>query len=210
MLTLYSYWRSTTSYRVRAALHLKGLAFETVSVNLLEGAQRDAGYAAMNPGQGVPTLVLENGTTLTQSLAIIDYLDAIAKPRLLPDNPLARARVMAAAHAVALDIHPVNNLRVVKHLQAAHGASPEDAKAWMQHWIIEGFTAVEAMVSADTPFAFGDAPDLADICIVSQAYNAHRWDVDMTPFPRLARIEAACHDHPAIAAAHPDNQPDAQ
>ena len=210
MLTLYSYWRSTTSYRVRAALHLKGLAFETVSVNLLEGAQRDSAYAALNPGQGVPTLVLNDGTTLTQSLAIIDYLDAIAKPRLLPDNPLARARVMAAAHAVALDIHPVNNLRVVKHLQAAHGASPEDAKAWMQHWIIEGFTAVEAMVSADTPFAFGDAPDLADICIVSQAYNAHRWDVDMTPFPRLARIEAACLDHPAIAAAHPDNQPDAQ
>ncbi|WP_366140622.1 maleylacetoacetate isomerase [uncultured Tateyamaria sp.] len=209
-MKLYSYWRSTTSYRVRAALHLKGLTFDTVLVDLLGGAQRTPDYAGMNPGMGVPTLVLDNGTTLTQSLAIIDYLDAIASPRLLPDNPLDRARVMAAAHAVALDIHPVNNLRVVQHLQAAHGASADDAKAWMQHWIVNGFTAVEAMVSNDTRFAFGDTPDLADICIVSQAYNAHRWGLDMSPFPRLARIEAACLDHPAIAAAHPDNQPDAQ
>lgn len=209
-MKLYSYWRSTTSYRVRAALHLKGLAFETVPVDLLTGAQRDDTYSRINPGKGVPTLVLDDGTALTQSLAIIDYLDTIAAPRLLPDGPLARARVMAAAHAVALDIHPVNNLRVVQHLQAAHGASPDDAKAWMQHWITEGFTGVEAMVSDSTTFAFGSAPDVADICIVSQAYNAHRWGVDMTPFPRLARVEAACLGHPAIAAAHPDNQPDAQ
>ncbi|MEO1779868.1 MAG: maleylacetoacetate isomerase [Pseudomonadota bacterium] len=209
-MKLYSYWRSTTAFRVRAALHLKGIAFETVPVNLLDGAQRTPDYTAMNPGQGVPTLVLDDGTVLTQSLAIIDYLDAIAAPRLLPDDPLLRARVMAAAHAVALDTHPVNNLRVVQHLQTAHGATAEDAKAWMQHWIIQGFTATEAMVAPDTEFAFGDTPDLADICIVSQAYNAHRWDVDMAPFPRLARIEAACLAHDAIAAAHPDNQPDAQ
>ena len=209
-MTLYSYWRSTTSYRVRCALHLKGLAFDTVAVDLLAGAQREADYAALNPGQGVPTLVLDDGTALTQSLAIIDYLDAIAAPRLLPGDPLLRARVMAAAHALALDTHPVNNLRVVQHLQVACGATAEDAKAWMQHWILHGFTATEAMVAPDTEFAFGDTPDLADICIVSQAYNAHRWDVDMAPFPRLARIEAACLAHDAIAAAHPDNQPDAQ
>ncbi|MEO0667247.1 MAG: maleylacetoacetate isomerase [Pseudomonadota bacterium] len=209
-MTLYSYWRSTTSYRVRCALHLKGLTFDTVAVDLLAGAQHDADYAALNPGQGVPTLVLDDGTALTQSLAIIDYLDAIAVPRLLPDDPMQRARVLAAAHTVALDIHPVNNLRVVQHLQAANGASAEDAKAWMQHWINEGFTTLEAIVTDDAPFAFGDTPDLADICIVSQAYNAHRWGVDMAPFRRITRIEAACLAHPAIAAAHPDNQPDAQ
>ena len=209
-MKLYSYWRSTTSYRVRAALNLKGLPFETIPVDLIDGAQRDRDYVALNPGRGVPTLVLEDGTVLTQSLAIIDYLDAIATPRLLPNDPLTRARVMAAAHAVALDIHPVNNLRVVQHLQSAHGATTADAKAWMMHWINEGFTAVEAMVAGTTPFAFGDSPDLADICIVSQAYNAHRWGVDMTPFPRLARIEDSCLEHPAIAAAHPDNQPDAK
>ena len=209
-MKLYSYWRSTTSFRVRAALHLKGIAFETVPVNLLDGAQRTPDYTALNPGQGVPTLVLDDGTVLTQSLAIIDYLDAIAAPRLLPDDPLLRARVMAAAHALALDTHPVNTLRVGPHLQATCGATAEAAKAWMQHWILQGFTATEAMVAPDTEFAFGDTPDLADICIVSQAYNAHRWDVDMAPFPRLARIEAACLAHDAIAAAHPDNQPDAQ
>ena len=209
-MTLYSYWRSTTSYRVRCALHLKGLAFDTVTVDLMAGAQHDADYADLNPGQGVPTLVLDDGTALTQSLAIIDYLDAIAAPRLLPDDPVQRARVMAAAHSVALDMHPVNNLRVVRHLQAAHGASTDDARAWMQHWINEGFGALEAMVTDDAPFAFGDTPDLADICIVSQAYNAHRWGVDMAPFPRITRIEAACLAHPAIAAAHPDKQPDAQ
>ena len=209
-MTLYSYWRSTTSYRVRCALHLKGLAFDTVTVDLMAGAQHDADYADLNPGQGVPTLVLDDGTALTQSLAIIDYLDAIAAPRLLPDDPVQRARVMAAAHSVALDMHPVNNLRVVRPLQAARGASTDDARAWMQHWINEGFGALEAMVTDDAPFAFGDTPDLADICIVSQAYNAHRWGVDMAPFPRITRIEAACLAHPAIAAAHPDKQPDAQ
>ncbi len=208
-MKLYSYWRSTTSYRVRAALHLKGLAFETIPVDLIAGAQRDPDYAALNPGQGVPTLVLDDGTVLTQSMAILDYLDQIATPRLLPDDPVQRARVMAAAHAVALDVHPVNNLRVVQHLQAAHGASQNDAKAWMQHWIAEGFAAVETMVETDTKFAFGDTPDLADLCIVAQTYNAHRWGIDMAPYPRLARVEAACLANPAINAARPENQPDA-
>ncbi|WP_342074968.1 maleylacetoacetate isomerase [Yoonia sp. SS1-5] len=209
-MKLYSYWRSTTSYRVRAALNLKGLAYETVPVDLVAGDQRDADYAALNPGLGVPTLVLDDGTVLTQSLAILDYLDAIATPRLLPEDPLMRAKVMAAAHAVALDIHPVNNLRVVQYLRKTHGASADDAQGWMQHWMQSGFAAVEAMVSKDTPFAFGDTPDLADICITSQLYNAHRWGVDLTAFPKLTRIEAACLALPEIAAAHPDQQPDAK
>lgn len=209
-MKLYSYWRSTTSYRVRAALNLKGLAYDIVPVDLVAGDQRSTDYAALNPGLGVPTLVLDDGTVLTQSLAILDYLDAIATPRLLPDDPVARAKVMAAAHAIALDVHPVNNLRVVQHLRTKHGASAEDAQAWMQHWMHAGFAATEAMVSDDTPFAFGNAPDLADICITAQLYNAHRWGVDLTAYPKLQRVEAACLALPEITAAHPDQQPDAK
>lgn len=208
-MKLYSYWRSTTSYRVRAALNLKGLGYETVPVDLMAGAQRSSDYAAINPGRGVPALVLDDGTVLTQSLAIMDYLDAVAKPRLLPDDPVRRAQVMACAHTVALDIHPVNNLRVAQHLQKTHDATPDQTKAWMQHWMAEGFVATEALVLPSTTFAFGPAPDLADLCIVAQVYNAHRWGVDMTPYPRLSRIEAACLAHPAIDAARPENQPDA-
>lgn len=208
-MKLYSYWRSTTSYRVRAALNLKGLAYETVAVDLVAGAQRSPEFATLNPGRGVPALVLDDGTVLTQSLAILDYLDAIATPHLLPDDPVQRACVMACAHVVALDIHPVNNLRVAQHLQQTQGTTPDDTKAWMQHWMAEGFIAAETMVSPDTVFAFGDAPDLADLCIIAQVYNAHRWGLDMAPYPKLTRVEAACLAHPAIEAARPENQPDA-
>jgi maleylacetoacetate isomerase/maleylpyruvate isomerase len=209
-MKLYSYWRSTTSYRVRAALNLKGLTYETVPVDLVAGDQRSADYAALNPGLGVPTLVLDDGTVLTQSLAILDYLDSVAEPRLLPDDPLSRAKVMAAAHTIALDIHPVNNLRVVQHLGRTFKASAEDSKAWMQHWMNAGFASAEAMISDTSAFAFGQAPDLADLCIIAQLYNAHRWGVDMALYPKLARVEAACLAVPAIAAAHPDTQPDAK
>jgi len=208
-MKLYSYWRSTTSYRVRAALNLKGLAYDTVPVDLVAGAQHSPTYVALNPGRGVPTLVLDDGTVLTQSLAILDYLDAIAAPRLLPQDPVRRARVTATAHAVALDIHPVNNLRVAQHLKRTHNATPDKTKAWMQHWMAQGFATVETMVSPDTAFAFGDRPDLADLCIVAQIYNAHRWGLDMAPYPNLTRIETACLAHPAIDAARPENQSDA-
>lgn len=209
-LTLYSYWRSTTSYRVRAALNLKGVPFETVPVDLLAGAQKDADYAEMNPGKGVPTLVLEDGSVLTQSLAILDYIEARwPEPALLPADPLARARVQAAAYTMAVDVHPVNNLRVVTHLRDAYGADADGVMDWMRHWMVEGFMAFETLVQDDTPFAFGHAPDLADLCLVAQVYNAHRWGVDVTPFPKVQRIEAACLNVPAIAAAHPDQQPDA-
>ena len=209
-MILFSYWRSTTSYRVRAALNLKGLAYDMRSVDLVAGDQRSDDYAAMNPGKGVPTLVLDDGTVLTQSMAILDYLDAIAAPKLLPDDPIQRARVMAAAHAVALDIHPVNNLRVIGQLKSRFGATPEQAQDWMNHWMAEGFAAVEALVRDDTALAFGDTPDLADLCIVAQVYNARRWGLDLAPFPRVTRIEAAALNIPAIAAAHPDQQPDAK
>ena len=210
-MKLFSYWRSTTSYRVRAALNLKGVAYETEPVDLVAGAQSAPEYLALNPGAGVPTLVLDDGTALTQSMAILDYIDATwPEPRLIPADPMERARVLAVAHGVAMDIHPVNNLRVIKALGTEFGASAGQKQAWMQHWMIEGFTAIEAQLSGETPFAFGNTPSLADLCIVSQMYNAERWEVPLDAFPILNKITANCLAIPAIQAAHPDNQPDAK
>lgn len=209
-MQLYSYWRSTTAYRVRAALNLKGLAYETVPVNLVAGEQRAESYTALNPGAGVPTLVLDDGTVLTQSLAILDYLDAIyPDPPLIPKDPLQRAKVLATAHGFALDVHPVNNLRVVQHLKAEFSAPDDAVRAWMLHWMAKGCAALEAQIDPDTTFCFGESPDIADLCVVAQLYNAKRWGLDMAPYPHLSRVDAACLAHPAIAAAHPDQQPDA-
>ncbi|MFK7753039.1 MAG: maleylacetoacetate isomerase [Sedimentitalea sp.] len=210
-MILYSYWRSTTSYRVRAALNLKGLSYETVPVDLVAGEQRRDAYTALNPGAGVPTLVLDSGEALTQSMAILEYIDATwPEPKLMPAEPIARARVMAAAQTVAMDIHPVNNLRLIGQLKSRFGATPDQARDWMCHWMAEGFAALEPQLTDDTAFAFGPTPDLADLCIVAQVYNARRWGLDLSPFPKVARIEAACFGMPAIAAAHPDQQPDAK
>ncbi|GGL70521.1 maleylacetoacetate isomerase [Wenxinia marina] len=209
MVKLYTYWRSTTAYRVRIALNLKGIAYEPVPVNLVAGEQRAADYARMNPGLGVPTLVLEDGTVLTQSMAILDWLEETApEPPLLPRDPVARARVRAAALTIAADVHPVNNLRVTQKLKEM-GHSADEATAWMNDWMTRGFTALAALIPDEGPFAFGDAPGLADICLVPQIYNARRWGCDLTPFPRLTRIEAACLALPAFAAARPEAQPDA-
>lgn len=210
-MKLYSYWRSTTSYRIRAALNLKSVAYDTVPVDLVAGYQRAPDYVALNAGKGVPTLVLKDGTALTQSMAILEYIDATwPEPRLIPADALLRARVMAVAHTVALDIHPVNNLRLIGQLRSRFGATPDQATDWMCHWMNEGFAALEAMLPAGDSFAFGDAPNIADICITAQVYNAHRWGVDLTPFPKIARIERLCLNIPAIADAHPDTQPDTQ
>jgi len=210
-MKLYSYWRSTTSYRVRAALNIKSVAYDLVPVDLVAGQQRDEDYRALNPNAGVPTLVLDDGTVLTQSLAILDYLDsAWPTPRLIPQDPIDRAKVMAAAHTVACDIHPVNNLRVVDQLKSRFGATPDQAREWMCHWIRQGFASLEQQLAEDTRFSFGPDPDIADLCIVAQIYNARRWGLDLQPFPKLRRVEAACLDVPAIAAAHPDHQNDAQ
>ncbi|MDA8870101.1 maleylacetoacetate isomerase [Rhizobiaceae bacterium] len=210
-MRLYSYWRSTTSYRVRAALNLKGISYEIVPVDLVAGDQRSDAYRKLNPGEGVPLLELDDGTVLSQSLAIIDYLDAVyPEPPLIPTDPIERARVLAVAHTVALDIHPVNNLRVGAHLRDSFGASPEQVAGWMRHWMQEGFAALEALIPGGHAFAFGDAPNLADLCIFSQAYNARRWGVDLAPFPVISRIERACLAVPAIADARPELQPDAK
>lgn len=210
MLTLHTYWRSTTSYRVRIALAMKGLDYTSRSVDLVKGAQAHEDYAALNPIKGVPTLVLDDGTVLTQSMAILDYLDhLVPEPALLPKEYLVlRARILAAAMVFAADVHPVNNLKVVNRVKALSNA--DEGLVWMQHWMTEGFRAFDALIEPDTPFSFGDTPTLADICLVAQLYNAHRWGVDMTATPRLLDIEARCLDLPAFDAARPENQMDAQ
>ncbi|MAM59914.1 maleylacetoacetate isomerase [Maritimibacter sp. UBA3975] len=208
-MKLYTYWRSTTSYRVRIALNLKGIGYEPVPVNLVAGEQRASDYAKVNPGLGVPTLVTDEGVTLTQSMAILEWLEEThPEPALLPADPAERAHVRAAALGIATDIHPVNNLRVVGQLKTM-GHSPDDTVDWMNHWMSEGFAAFQSLIRPDTPFAFGDAPGLADICLVPQLYNARRWGTDLTPFTRLTEIEAACLAHPAFDAARPEAQPDA-
>ena len=210
MLTLYSYWRSTTSSRVRVALNLKGLPYETVPVDLVAGDQRAPDYVAKNPIKGVPTLVLEDGTALTQSLAILDYLDHIVPdPALLPQDTILRAKVHAAAQVVATDIHPVNNLKVVSRLKSEHGLTGDDGTEWMKHWMTEGFHAYQALLPDGPTYSFSDNPLLCDICLVAQLYNAHRWGVDMTPFARLLEIEEHALKLPACDAARPENQPDA-
>lgn len=208
-MKLYTYWRSTTAYRVRIALNLKGLEYEPVPVNLVAGEQNAAGYAALNPSEGVPTLVLDDGSALTQSMAILEWLEeSVPMPALLPSDPLARARVRAASLAIATDIHPLNNLRVVGRLKAM-GHSADEATEWMKHWMAKGFAALRAMIAPDTPFCFGDTPGLADLCLVPQLYNAHRWGLDLADLPRLTEIERRCLDLPAFDAARPENQPDA-
>lgn len=206
---LYGYWRSTTAYRVRIALELKGIAIEHRSVNLVGGAQRAPDYRAMNPVGGVPSLVLSDGRVLTQSMAILDYLEALRPdPAFLPDDPVARAQVQAAALVIATDIHPVNNLKVVTHVKSL-GHDQQVGIDWMNHWMREGLSAFAALIRPDTPFCFGDAPGLADICLVPQLYNAHRWGCDLTGLDRLTEIEIRCLALPAFDAARPENQHDA-
>ncbi|WP_146591875.1 maleylacetoacetate isomerase [Puniceibacterium confluentis] len=208
-MKLYTYWRSTTSYRVRIALNLKGLAYEPVPVNLVAGAQTAPDYASLNPGQGVPTVVLEDDTVLTQSMAILDWLEEThPNPALLPTDTTLRAKVRAAALIIAADVHPVNNLRVVAKLKSM-GHSQQEAVDWMNDWMQRGLTAFDQLIDPGTPFCFGDAPGLAEICLVPQLYNAHRWGCDLAPFSRLTEIETRCLATPAFDAARPENQPDA-
>jgi len=210
-MKLYTYWRSSCSYRVRIALGLKGLDWEGIPVHLVKGEQRDPGYLAHNPSGFVPTLVLDNGTELVQSLAILDYLEAVyPEPALLPADPLMRARVLAAAHVIAMDTQPVTNVGVVGHLKAACGTDSQGGIDWMVHFMERNFAAFEKLIPQDGRFCFGDTPTWADICLIPQLYNAHRWGVDLSRFPRLTLIEHAALAHPAFDAARPETQPDAE
>lgn len=211
-MKLYTYWRSTTAYRARIALNLKGVVCDHIQVDLVKdgGQQHAADYVALNPGRSVPTLVTDGGEVLTQSLAIIDWLDATyPDPPLVPSDPLRRARCLAIAHTVAMDIHPVNNLRVAQKLGTDFGADADAKADWMRHWMRRGFDALTALLPPDLPYATGDAPSLADICIVPQIYNANRWGVDMSAYPRLVAIERACLALKPFQDARPEGQPGA-
>jgi maleylacetoacetate isomerase len=211
-MRLYDYWRSSAAYRVRIALHLKGLKFEQVPVNLRQGGQRTLDYLARNAQGFVPTL--EDGATgvrLTQSLAIVEWLDEThPKPPLLPDAVLARAEVRSLAQLIACDIHPINNLRVLQHLEHRFGLGERDRTAWYRHWIAEGFNALEKRLAATAGrFSHGDAVTLADLCLVPQVYNARRYQLDLGAYPTIRRVDAACNELAAFEAALPERQPDA-
>lgn len=209
-MKLYSYWQSSAAYRVRIALNLKGIACEMVHVHLGTGEQRTDAYRSVNPHGTVPALETDDGIVITQSLAAIEYLDALApSSRLVPDDPVLRARVKSVALTIAADVHPINTMAVTRYLQSTLGHSADETVAWMHHWMRRGFDACEALVDPYTPFAFGDSPSMADVCLVAQLYNAHRWNLAIDPWPRLARIEAACLGLPAVDAARPERQPDA-
>jgi maleylacetoacetate isomerase len=203
-LVLYDYWRSSASYRVRIALNLKGADYERVPIDLLEGEQKADDYRALNP-QGFVPMLDADGKRLTQSLAIIGWLDrAIPEPPLLPADSDDRAHVVALALAVAADIHPVNNLRVLKRLSAL-GIEQADRDEWYRHWIREGFDALETLARPRAGrFLFGDGVTMADVCLVPQMFNARRFEVDLAPWPTLARCDAAAAALDAFAAAHPD------
>jgi maleylacetoacetate isomerase len=214
-MKLYSYFRSSAAYRVRIALNLKGLPYETVPVHLTRGGgeQHAPGYRKLNPQALVPVLE-DGGRVFTQSLAIIEYLDEVhPQAPLLPKEPAARARVRALALAVACDLHPLNNTRVLSYLTGPMGLG-EDAKlTWYRHWIAEGLGALEATLAGDRAtgrFCHGDAPGLADCCLVPQLANAYRFKCDVSPYPTLLRIEKNCQALEAFQRAAPAQQPDAE
>lgn len=211
MLKLYDYWRSSAAYRVRIGLNLKGVAYQSVPINLLKDEQSAASYRAVNPQGRVPALETPRGL-ITQSLAILDFLDATyPEPRFVPKDAWARAQVLSFALTISADIHPLNNLSALGRLESQFGADKAAVAAWYLHWIEAGFIALEAQLGArpQTAFAFGDEPTLADICLVPQCVNARRFKFDFTKTPRLAAIDARARAHPAFEKAAPENQPDA-
>jgi maleylpyruvate isomerase len=209
-MTLHGYFRSTAAWRVRIALGLKGIAYDRAFHHLRRGEQRAADYLAVNPQGFVPALVTDDGAVLTQSLAIVEFLDETHRaPPLLPPDPLGRARARAFALAIACDIHPLQNLTVLERLRGL-GLDEAAVQDWARAAIDRGLTACEALIGDGVgPFAFGAAPGLADLCLVPQLYNARRFGVDLR-WPRLAAVEAACAELPAFTVARPENQPDAE
>jgi maleylacetoacetate isomerase len=211
-IQLHSFFNSSTSYRVRIALHLKGVAFETVPVDIRTGAHRVQAFMPdLNATSAVPVLVIDDETSLGQSLAIIDYLDALyPEPRLIPQDALQRARVLEMSHLVACDIHPVNNLRVLKYLSSRLGADTAARDEWYRHWIAEGMSGVERLLlrHGGGPFCFGETPTMADCCLIPQIANAVRTGCDTTPYPLAMTIYAHALAQPAFIAAMPQNQPD--
>ncbi|MDK3020289.1 maleylacetoacetate isomerase [Pseudodonghicola flavimaris] len=206
---LYDYWRSSAAYRMRIALNLAGIDYTSVSVDLTKKEQKAPDHVARNPQGLVPVLDID-GLRLTQSLAMLDYLDSTRDMGLLPKEPVERARQMAIALAIAVDIHPICNLQVINYVAQITDDKPNVREDWMQQFIRPGLAAVEDMLAGfeQAPFACGDAPGLVDICLMPQLYNAHRWGVDVSDLTRICGVETACAAHPAFAAAYPDaNKP---
>jgi maleylacetoacetate isomerase len=214
-LKLYSYWRSSAAFRVRIALNLKGLIYDTVPVHLTDagGQQHSSSFRELNPQQLIPVLV-DGVRVIRQSMAIIEYLDEVydGERKILPATARERARVRALAQIVACDIHPLNNLRVMQYLEREFNTPQVERERWTQHWMREGFASFESLL-ADNPstglFCEGDEPTLADICLVPQVYNAQRWSVDLVDFPLIRRINGECVKLDAFERAKPENQPDA-
>ncbi len=212
-LRLHTYWRSSASYRVRIGLNLKGLDYDTVPVHLVRdgGEQHRPEYRALNP-QGLVPVLEHAGHALNQSIAILEYLEETwPSPSLLPASAGERHRVRAIAQTIACEIHPLNNLRVLQYLDGTWNVPQPERDEWIKHWILEGFAALEARLAADPAtgeFCHGDAPGLADCCLVPQLYNARRFGVPLDAFPTLLRIEQACLALPAFDRARPENQPD--
>ncbi|MEH6701005.1 maleylacetoacetate isomerase [Parasphingorhabdus sp.] len=202
-IILYDYWRSSASYRVRIALNLKGVSYTAINTNLLDGDQKAPAYVARNPQGFVPMLSID-GHDLTQSLAIIDYLDAkYDDPPMVSSNPAERSKTLAQALVIAADIHPVNNLRILKYLKNELGHDQEVTDNWYRQWMEEGFVALEAM-APDTGLFGGEKPNLADVCLVPQMYNARRFNLDLSAFPKLVRIDGECNKLEAFQKAAPE------
>ncbi|WP_448951920.1 maleylacetoacetate isomerase [Labrys neptuniae] len=211
-MKLYTYWRSTSSYRVRIALALKGLEVEQAAVHLVRngGEQHGEAYRALNPQERVPTLVLDDGTVLTQSPAIIEYLEeAFPLPALLPADPVLRAKVRAVADIIACDMQPLHNLAPLTYLRRTLGQAEAEVSAWIGTWVGPGLQAIETLIGEEA-YCFGETPGLADVFLVPQLYAAHRFGVDLGAYPRIRRIEALTEKHPAFVKAHPTNQPDGE
>lgn len=209
---LYSYFQSSASYRVRIALNLKGITATQSGIDLTKAEQHDAQYAKLNPQRMVPSLILDSGQILTQSLSIIEYLDEnFAGAPLLPKDSLARAHARACAMLVAGDISAINNLKIRLYLKSELGANDAAVTRWIQHWTADGFAALEALLNRSPylgDFCAGDFPTIADCCLVPQMFNARRFKVDLTPFATIRRITKNCEALPAFEKAHPSNQPD--
>ncbi|WP_265587208.1 maleylacetoacetate isomerase [Sphingomicrobium arenosum] len=204
---LHDYYRSSASYRVRIGLNLKGIDYHSEKVDLAGGAQKEEAYKAKNPQGFVPMLEID-GQRLTQSLAILDYLDATRpEPPFMPENNADRAHVLALSTLIACDIHPLNNLRILKYLKQELRCEEAAKDDWYRHWVREGFDALEKLAAPRAgAFLFGDTPTLADICLVPQLYNARRFSVPIHDYPHLRRADESASAHPAFAAAHPDKQ----
>ena len=214
-MKLYTYFRSSAAYRVRIALNLKGLGYDAIPVHLLKGGgeQRQEEYRRINPSGLVPTFQ-DDRITLTQSMAIIEYLEErFPAVPLLPQDAPGRAKVRELAQIIACDIHPLNNLRVLKHLVHELKLSEAQKTEWVRHWIREGLSGLENHLARDPaagPFCHGGAPTIADCFLVPQVFNAQRFEIDMSAYPNIARINAQCIELPAFVAAHPSKQPDAE